>query len=387
MTYVMLPERTGATERYVAAAPSTFPARQTPSSIRTVYAAAHVVADPRALLEPWRIPAIDWDTTLAFRRHLWGLGFKVAEAMDTSQRGMGLDWATAAELIARSLAEARGTEGAGLACGVGTDQLDPDTACTLDDVVAAYEVQLAHVERHGGAAILRASRALCRLATGPDDYLSVYGRLIRQCSGTVILHWLGDMFDPALAGYWGSTAFGPAMGTVLSLIREHGDRIDGIKISLLDATKEVEMRRELPAGVAMYTGDDFNYAELIAGDDRGFSHALLGIFDPIAPAAAAALARLEAGDRPGFHAILDPTVALSRRLFEAPTQFYKSGIVFLAWLNGHQDHFRMVGGAESARGILHYADLFRLADKAGLFTDPEQAARRMAQLCAVNGIA
>ena len=386
MTHIVLPERNGATERYVVAPPSMFPARQAPTSIRTAYAAAHVVADPRAFLDPWRTPAIDWNATLAFRRHLWGLGFKVAEAMDTSQRGMGLDWAAAAELIARSLAEARGTPGAGIACGVGTDQLDSGAAHTLDDVVAAYEAQLAHVERHGGAAVLMASRALCRVARGPDDYLSVYGRLIRQCSGKVILHWLGDMFDPALAGYWGSTAFTPAMDTVLTLIREHADKIDGIKISLLDAAKEVEMRRKLPSGVAMYTGDDFNYADLIAGDDQGFSHALLGIFDPIAPAAAAALARLDAGDSAGFHSILDPTVALSRRLFEAPTQFYKSGVVFLAWLNGHQDHFRMVGGAELARGILHYADLFRLADKAGLFTDPERAARRMAQLCAINGI-
>ncbi len=386
MMSVLLPGRMGTTERYVMAAPSAFPATQTSSAIRTAYAAAHVVADPRALLEPWRVPAIDWDATLAFRRHLWELGFQVAEAMDTSQRDMGLDWTTASELIARSLADARATPGAGIACGAGTDQLDPGTARTLDDVVAAYEEQLGHIERHGGRAVLMASRALCRLATGPDDYLSVYGRLIRQCSSKVILHWLGDMFDPALAGYWGSRRFEAAMATVLTLIRDHADRIDGIKVSLLDAQKEIEMRRRLPEQVVMYTGDDFNYAELIAGDDRGFSHALLGIFDPIAPAAAAALARLGAGDRAGFHAILDPTVALSRRLFEAPTQFYKCGIVLLAWLNGHQDHFRMVGGMESARGILHYADLFRLADKGGLFRDPELAARRMAQLCAVNGV-
>jgi len=299
---------------------------------------------------------------------------------------MGLDWGNAAELISRVLAEARTTPGAELASGAGTDQLDPSAAKTLHEVTTAYEEQVGHIERHGGKVILMASRALCRLAQNPDDYLKVYSRLIRQCSGKVILHWLGEMFDPALAGYWGSRNFHSAMDTVLDLIRDHADKIDGIKISLLDAGKEIEMRRLLPDGVVMYTGDDFNYADLIAGDEHGFSHGLLGIFDPIAPAAAAALARLEAGDLSGFHELLDPTVALSRRLFEAPTQYYKSGVVFLAWLNGFQDHFRMIGGAESARGILHYADLFRLADKAGLFTDPERAARRMAHLCALNGI-
>ncbi|RDJ20009.1 dihydrodipicolinate synthase family protein [Bosea caraganae] len=387
MAQITLPQAAGGTERYTLAPPSRFAPTHAPSPIRTVYAAAHVVADPRALNEPWRVPAVDWDATLAFRRHLWGLGFKVAEAMDTSQRGMGLDWSNAAELIARVLAEAKTVEGADLACGAGTDQLDPNAIGTLDDVIRAYEEQIAHVETHGGKIILMASRALCRVAKGPDDYLAVYSRLIRQCRGKVILHWLGEMFDPALAGYWGSREFQPAMAAVLTLIRDNAAKIDGIKISLLDAGKEIEMRRKLPDGIVMYSGDDFNYAELIAGDEHGFSHGLLGIFDPIAPAAAAAFARLEAGDKQGFHAILDPTVALSRRLFEAPTQYYKSGVVLLAWLNGFQDHFRMIGGAESARGILHYADLFRLADRAGLFTDPERAARRMGHLCALNGIA
>lgn len=387
MAEITLPRPDGGSERYRLAPPSPYPRTAPANGVRTVYAAAHVVADPLKLQEPWRVPAVDWDATLAFRRHLWGLGFKIAEAMDTSQRGMGLDWPNAAELIARSLAEAKATPGADLACGAGTDQLDPNATRSLDDVIRAYEEQIGHVEQHGGKIILMASRALCRVAKGPDDYLSVYGRLIRQTRDKVILHWLGEMFDPALAGYWGSREFRPAMETVLTLIREHADKIDGIKISLLDAGKEIEMRRLLPEGVVMYTGDDFNYAELIAGDDRGFSHGLLGIFDPIAPAAAAAFAKLEAGDRAGFHAILDPTVALSRRLFEAPTQHYKCGVVFLAWLNGHQNHFRMVGGAESARGILHYADLFRLADQSGLFVDPELAAGRMTQLCALNGVA
>lgn len=387
MAEITLPRADGSTERHRLAPPSPYPRTHAPSRVRTAYAAAHVVADPLKLQEPWRVAAVDWEATLAFRRHLWGLGFKIAEAMDTSQRGMALDWPNAAELIARSLAEAKATQGADLACGAGTDQLDPERVRSLDDVIRAYEEQIGHVEKHGGKVILMASRALCQVAKGPEDYLSVYGRLIRQCRGKVILHWLGEMFDPALDGYWGSRDFRPAMATVLGLIREQAAKVDGIKISLLDAGKEIEMRRLLPDGVVMYSGDDFNYAELIAGDDQGFSHGLLGIFDPIAPAAAAAFAKLEAGDRAGFHAILDPTVALSRRLFEAPTQYYKSGVVFLAWLNGFQNHFRMIGGAESARGIHHYADLFRLADKAGLFFEPVLAARRMAHLCALNGVA
>lgn len=386
MTTLMLPVADGRLEPFRPGAPSPFATTHAGTFPRTVYAAAHVVADPVALTNAWQTPAVDWDATLAFRRHLWGLGFKIAEAMDTSQRGLGLDWAGAKELITRSLREAATIPGADLACGAGTDQLDPNAARSLDDVVRAYEEQIGHVEAEGGRIILMASRALCRVAKGPDDYLAVYSRLIRQTRGKVILHWLGEAFDPALAGYWGSDAFEPAMNTVLTLIRDHADKVDGIKISLLDAQKEVTMRRLLPAGVVMYTGDDFNYAELIAGDAQGYSHGLLGIFDPIAPAAAAAFDRLAAGDRAGFHAILDPTVTLSRRLFEAPTQYYKCGVVFLAWLNGFQPHFRMVGGAESARGIVHYADLFRLADSARLLIDPGLATHRMRTLLALNGI-
>jgi hypothetical protein len=381
-----LPTRDGRIEAYRPGRASTFPRAYAGGFPRTVYAAAHVVADPLRLTDAWLRPALDWEATLLFRRHLWGLGFKIAEAMDTSQRGLGLDWPGARELITRSLAEARTIPGADLACGAGTDQLAPEEARTLDDVRRAYEEQLEHIESQGGRAILMASRALCRLARGPEDYLSLYGGLIRQARGKVILHWLGEAFDPQLAGYWGSDDFEPAMETVLSLIADHADKVDGIKISLLDAGKEVLMRRRLPDGVAMFTGDDFNYAELMAGDERGFSHGLLGIFDPIAPAAAAALGRLAAGDRAGYDAILEPTVTLSRKLFEAPTQFYKCGVVFLAWLNGFQSHFRMVGGAESARGILHYAELFRLADRAGLLADPDLAATRMSLLCQLNGL-
>jgi hypothetical protein len=354
---------------------------------RLAYAAAHVVADPLRMTDPWARPAVDWDRTMAFRRYLWSLGFAVAEAMDTSQRGMGLDWPAAAELIDRSLAEARGLPGADLACGVGTDQLDAAAVRGLDDVIRAYEEQMAHVERGGGHMILMASRALCRVARGPDDYLRVYSRLIEAARGKVILHWLGEMFDPALAGYWGASDVESAMEICLSLIEAYKAKIDGIKISLLDRKHEERMRARLPEGVRMYTGDDFNYPDLIAGDGALYSHALLGIFDPIAPAAAAALTRLGAGDRAGYNALMAPTVPLSRRIFEAPTQYYKAGVVFMAWLNGFQDHFVVVGGMQSARGILHYADIFRLADAAGLLRDPDLAASRMAVFCATQGVA
>ncbi len=381
-----LPTSDGGTEPYRMAGEPVAPPAPGATFPRIAYAAAHVVADPRRMSDPWRAPAIDWDATIAFRRHLWSLGFKVAEAMDTSQRGMGLDWPAAAELIARSLAAARETPGADLACGAGTDQLDPAEARSLDDVIRAYETQMEHVERHGGRIILMASRALCRVARGPDDYLAVYGRLLRAARLPVVLHWLGDMFDPALAGYWGSRSIPAAMDACLALISANRNKVDGIKISLLERSYEEDMRARLPNGVEMYTGDDFNYPDLIAGDGLRHSHALLGIFDPIAPVAAAALARLGAGDRAGYDALLAPTVPLSRKIFEAPTQFYKSGVVFLAWLNDFQNHFVMVGGSQSARGILHYSEVFRLADAAGLLRDPPLAAARMQALCTLHGI-
>jgi len=385
MPSISLPDMTGVLSDYALGEPSVFPMSGPPIRVRSVYAAAHVVMDPLRSGNPWRAPVVDWDATLRFRHHLWTLGFAIAEAMDTAQRGMGLDWQGAKELIRRSLAEARTVEGADLACGVGTDQLDASAATSLDDVAAAYEEQLAHVERCGGRAILMASRALCRVARSADEYRRVYGRLIDQASDRVILHWLGDMFDPHLAGYWGSSDVTTAMGTVLALIEDHRDRIDGIKISLLDQAQEEILRARLPDGVKMYTGDDFNFAATIEGDGGHHSHGLLGIFDPIAPAAAAALACLAAGDVAGYRAILGPTVPLSRRIFEAPTQFYKAGVVFLAWLNGHQEHFHLLGGMESARGILHYAEVFRLADKAGLIRDPDRAAWRMRALLATYG--
>ncbi|ARP63630.1 dihydrodipicolinate synthase family protein [Mesorhizobium sp. WSM1497] len=353
---------------------------------RIAYAAAHVVADPLAMTDPWSRPVVDWERTMAFRHHLWRLGFRIAEAMDTSQRGMGFDWANAQELIRRSIAEARTVDGADLASGAGTDHLAPAAAKTIDDVIKAYEEQFAFIEGLGGKAIMMASRALAAVAKGSDDYVSVYDRILSQSSGKVILHWLGDMFDPALRGYWGSENFEVALDTVVAIIERHVGKVEGIKISLLDAGKEVALRNRLPDGVVMFTGDDFNYPELIAGDEKRHSHALLGIFDAIAPVANAALAKLAEGDRAGFDALMAPTVPLSRKIFEAPTEYYKAGIVFMAWLNGHQDHFAMVGGMQSARGIRHYADVFRLADQAGLLADPELAVTRMKSLCTVAGV-
>ncbi|RUW59892.1 dihydrodipicolinate synthase family protein [Mesorhizobium sp. M7A.F.Ca.US.008.03.1.1] len=353
---------------------------------RIAYAAAHVVADPLAMTDPWSRPAVDWDRTMAFRHHLWRQGFRIAEAMDTSQRGMGFDWANAQELIRRSIAEARTVDGADLASGAGTDHLAPAAARTLDDVITAYERQFAFIEGLGGKAIMMASRALAAVAKGPDDYVSVYDRILSQSSGRVILHWLGDMFDPVLRGYWGSENFETALDTVVAIIERHVGKVEGIKISLLDAGKEVALRNRLPDGVVMFTGDDFNYPELIAGDGRKHSHALLGIFDAIAPVANAALSKLAEGDRAGYEALMAPTVPLSRKIFEAPTEYYKAGIVFMAWLNGHQDHFAMVGGMQSARGVRHYADVFRLADQAGLLADPDLAVARMKSLCSVAGV-
>ena len=382
---ISLPGEDGRSARYALAGQPVRPVIGARFS-RIAYAAAHVVADPLAMTDPWSRPVVDWDRTMAFRHHLWRLGFRIAEAMDTSQRGMGFDWKNAQELIRRSIAEARTVDGADLASGAGTDHLAPSAAKTIDDVIKAYEEQFAFIEGLGGKAIMMASRALAAVAKGPDDYISVYDRILSQASGKVILHWLGDMFDPALRGYWGSNDFEAALDTVVAIIERHAGKVEGIKISLLDAGKEVALRNRLPDGVVMFTGDDFNYPELIAGDRNRHSHALLGIFDAIAPVANAALARLAAGDQAGYDALMAPTVPLSRKIFEAPTEYYKAGIVFMAWLNGHQDHFAMVGGMQSARGIVHYADVFRLADQAGLLADPELAVARMKSLCAVAGI-
>ncbi|MFE2596730.1 dihydrodipicolinate synthase family protein [Streptomyces sp. NPDC059396] len=365
-------------------APGGAPVGGAPLASRTVFAAAHVVADPNADTAPGEPAAVDWDATLAFRRHLWSHGLAVAEAMDTAQRGMGLDWAGAAELIRRSAAEAKAACGR-IACGAGTDQLPPGTA-SLDAVRGAYEEQLTLVEESGAQAILMASRALAAAARTPDDYLGVYAPLLRQAAEPVVLHWLGPMFDPALEGYWGSSDLDAAMETFLQVITEHPDKVDGVKISLLDAGREIELRRRLPEGVRCYTGDDFHYPELIEGDEQGFSHALLGIFDPLGPLAAQAVRALDTGDAKGFRELLDPTVELARHLFQAPTRFYKTGVVLLAWLAGHQNHFTMVGGLQSARSLPHLARAYELADGLGLFPDPALAEARMKSLLYVYGV-
>ena len=359
---------------------------------RIAYSAAHVVADPRAAIDPWLQCAVDWDATIAYRQRLWSLGLGVAEAMDTAQRGMGLDWPTSLELIRRSLDAAKDVPGALVASGCGTDHLVLEDVRSIDQVIAAYEEQMAAIEKLGGKLIVMASRALARVAKSPADYERVYDRILSQAKQPVVLHWLGDMFDPALKGYWGNNDPDKAMDTALAVIAAHPDKVDGIKISLLDKDKEIAMRRRLPPGVRMYTGDDFNYAELIAGDGfgqeitHGQSDALLGIFDAIAPAASAALGELAQGNVQKFHDILGPTVPLSRHIFAAPTRFYKTGVVFMAWLNGHQSHFTMVGGQQSTRSLQHFGELFRLADAANLLEQPELAVKRMNTLLALHGV-
>ncbi|OZB92252.1 dihydrodipicolinate synthase family protein [Paenibacillus sp. XY044] len=383
---LLLPRSGGALYEYAPGKAGSFSVPAKPFTGRIAFSAAHVVCDPFADTDPLHHAQIDWNSTLAYRHHLWSLGLAVAEAMDTAQRGMGLDWNRSKELIRASIAEARSVGGK-IACGAGTDHLLPGPSVTIADVEAAYEEQVGFIEGEGGQVILMASRALAACAKGPEDYERVYGRILGQVKQPVILHWLGDMFDPALAGYWGCKDDpDEAMDVCLRIIRANADKVDGIKISLLDAGKEIKMRRVLPEGVKMYTGDDFNYPELIKGDEQGYSHALLGIFDAIAPAAAQALHALDAGDLVSYEAIMEPTVALSRHIFQKPTYAYKTGIVFMAYLNGRQSHFRMIGGAEGSRSIIHLAELFVLADRAGLLADPELAAERMKPVLALAGI-
>jgi Protein of unknown function (DUF993) len=374
VTSVRLPRADGTFAVHTLGEPRVWDVPGDPPRSRVAFAAAHVVADPSADNGPGKPAVLDWEATLAYRRRLWGLGHGVAEAMDTAQRGMGLDWDNALRLIRASASEATGR----LAAGVGTDH---DTEDPLD----AYMEQLAAVLDAGAQPIIMCSRKLAASATGPDDYLRVYSTLLDQVEEPVILHWLGPAFDPALAGYWGSEDVGKATEHFLGLIHAYPEQIDGVKVSLLDASHEVALRRALPAGVRCYTGDDFNYPSLIAGDSLGHSDALLGIFDPIAPAAATALHLLDSGDVAGFHAVLEPTVALSRHIFGARTFYYKTGVVFLAWLGGFQSSFRMVGGLETARDVVHLGEALRLADLAGLLPDPALAAARWGRL--LDGVA
>lgn len=354
-----------------------------PFTSRVAYAAAHVVPKVDGENVSGAPADIDWDATLAIRRELWSWGLGVAEAMDTAQRGMGLDWAAAKELIRRSAAEATAVGGR-IAAGAGTDQLDLTAVAekgqgrgSLDAVIAAYREQVGVVEGAGATVILMASRALPAIARTPQDYLDVYGAVLGDVQQPVILHWLGEMFDPALAGYWGSSDLQSATETFVELVVKYADRIDGVKVSLLDADHERDLRTRLPEGVRLYTGDDFNYPELICPDASGLhSDALLGVFAAIPQAASFALQALDAGDTDEAWRVLDSTRELGRHIFEAPTFHYKVGIAFLAWLNGLQPGFQMVGGLASARSVPHLTRLVVLADEAGVLTNPELAATR-----------
>ncbi|MDR5835608.1 dihydrodipicolinate synthase family protein [Caballeronia sp. LZ034LL] len=385
MNSLKLPTSTGALERYTLAGTPLPDARSAAPFNRIALSAAHVVADPFADVEPSEGGRIDWDRTLEYRRYLAGLGLGIAEAMDTAQRGMGLSWKDSLQLIRRTRAELSDSP-VPVFNGCGTDHLDPASVTSLDAVVSAYLEQVDAIQTAGGRLILMASRALARVARTPADYVSVYRRVLAQVDQPVILHWLGDMFDPALAGYWGTDDLSAARDIALEVMTESAVKVEGIKVSLLDKQREIDMRRLLPAGVKMYTGDDFNYPELIAGDEQGYSHALLGIFDAIAPAASAALGELAAGRRERFLDILAPTVPLSRHIFRAPTRFYKTGIVFLAWLNGHQPNMTMLAGHQAMRPLPYFVDLFKLADAAGLLRQPELAVTRMKTFLAVHGV-
>ena len=384
-TTLRIPRRDGSIRNHTLGPASDYDRSFPLPKARIAFAAAHVVADPLADIDPTLGTAIDWDATLAYRRYLWSLGLRVAEAMDTAQRGMGLDWSTSRELIRRSISEARAI-GGHVASGAGTDHIAPNPGLSLDAIIDAYEEQCAFVEGEGGQVILMASRALAAAASSADDYHRVYDRVLSQVREPVIIHWLGDMFDPALAGYWGSRDLDVAMESCLAMLESHADKIEGIKISLLDKDREIGMRRKLPGGIRMYTGDDFNYSELIEGDEHGYSDALLGIFDAIAPAAGAAFAAFDAGDLDRYRQILAPTVPLSRHIFAAPTRFYKTCVVFMAWLNGHQSHFHMVNGQQNARSVVHLSELFMLADEAHLFHDPEEASCRMRLFLELAGV-
>ncbi len=383
-----LPTLDGQVEPYVLTGTPLVPRAPKVPLTRTAFAAAHVVSDPMAERSPWDgRPAVDWDATLRFRQGLWDQGLGLAEAMDTAQRGMGVDWDTALELIQRTMVAARAHPlSPRVACGAGTDHVTLADLSSADSILAAYERQAEAIEAAGGQLILMASRAFPAIKAGADVYHKVYRTLIDGAAEPVILHWLGDMFDPALTGYWGSADVAEASDFVLSLIAENPEKVDGIKISLLDRAHEEVFRKRLPEGVRLYTGDDFNYADLIAGDGSHYSHALLGIFAAIAPAASQALEALAMDDMERYHALLTPTVPLSREIFRAPTRFYKAGIAYLAWLNGAQTHFIMPGGFQSSRDICHYSEVFRLADQSGLMSEPDLAVSRMTTLLNLHGV-
>lgn len=355
-----------------------------PPMSRQAFAAGHVVANP-ATAAQGAPTSIDWEATLKIRRELWALGLGVAESMDTAQRGMGMDAEMAMELAERTLAEAAKVHG-NVVVGIATDALVTGGDYGLQDISDAYIDQLRRVEAAGGTAVIMASRHLAAKAKSAQDYLHLYRSVIDAAKKPVILHWLGPMFDPALEGYWGSADLEETSNTVLSLIESRTSMIAGIKISLLDAAHEVKFRRRIPASVRLYTGDDFNYSELVAGDDRGYSDALLGAFSAVPRFASAALKKLDAADAAGFKELMDQTIPLSRLVFEAPTQYYKVGIVWLAYLNGQQDHFRMIGGLETGRSLEHLGRIYEEANSIGLFANPELTAERAAAYFKMQGL-
>ncbi len=402
MTSLILPTEDGGTREYRVQGRTSWPRPTAPLTSRRAYAAAHVIPEVLADNTPGAPARLDWDATMAYRHELWSYGLGVADAMDTAQRGMGLDWAATQQLIKRTGVEAASVVASSnaatagktvrdlVSCGAGTDQLDMDTLPSGEDglkaVLNAYREQIAVVSEAGPKIILMSSRALARVADGPDDYLKVYSTLLQEVEQPVILHWLGTMFDPALAGYWGSDDVARATETFLSLIRDNADKVDGVKVSLLDASHETALRAALPEGVRLYTGDDFNYPELIHGDGNHHSDALLGIFAAIYPAASVALQHYDAGDAAKARDILDSTRELGKHIFSAPTFYYKTGIAFMSWLNGRQPGFQMVGGLHSGRSVCHLAKTFELADQAGLLKDPALAAFRMSDYLRINGV-
>jgi uncharacterized protein DUF993 len=385
---MLLPTYHGTLENYRLTGDPLVPRAPKLPLTRTAFAAAHVVSDPLAERDPWiGRPAVDWDNTMQVRHALWDQGLGLAEAMDTAQRGMGVDWLTAKELIERTMREARAHPSKPrVACGAGTDQVAPGDLNSEAAILSAYSEQMEAIEAAGGQVIIMASRAMTALKGGLDAYARVYGALIEQAAEPVILHWLGDMFDAQLKGYWGCDELDAAADAVLDIIQAHAGKIDGIKVSLLEQQREEDLRARLPEGVKLYTGDDFNYAALIEGDGDRYSHALLGIFAAIGPAASQGLEALARGDLDHYHALLAPTVPLSREIFKAPTQFYKAGIAFLSWLNGTQDHFIMPAGFQSSREIAHYSEVFRLADQARLLSEPDLATKRMGLWLKLHGI-
>ncbi|GGL97502.1 dihydrodipicolinate synthase family protein [Nakamurella endophytica] len=388
MTSIALPTADGGWSELELRDPVRWSRPAAPLRSRVAYAAVHVVPDRWSDTTPGAPAEIDWDTTMALRRGIWEYGLGVADAMDTAQRGMGLDWPAARELIRRSGIEARNVGGA-LACGAGTDQLSPAGLPTgragLQRIVDAYREQVDVIRDAGATVVLMASRALAATARTPGDFADVYGTLLAEQDSPVILHWLGPMFDPALAGYWGSTDVDAATDAFLAVVVAHAEKIDGVKVSLLDADLERSLRARLPHAVRLYTGDDFNYPELVVGDGGGHSDALLGAFAAIYPAASGALQALDAGDAAAARAILESTRDLSRHLFATPTMYYKTGIAFASWLDGRQPAFLMAGGLHGARPMRHLITAFRLLDQAGLLSDPDRAAHRMRTLLATAG--